>query len=393
MREINRIFVENVDYMSILWYNCGVKEDFHPLRLIGGELSKENNYMLQNRINDVNREKFRFLFNEKGYTLPELASEFGITKADVKTIRDELGLKSTRGRKAHKSEEPASAPAPEASAPSKKPEIPTGGNWVIYTDAATVGNFGKMGLGCVLFRNGNIESLGAGSPPSPGTNNMAEYLAILASLREVAQHEPESVVIKSDSQLAVNQINGEYEVKDERLQALHREVVAKAKALPCPCTFLWIPREENKLADAIASLCVQMPMAVVDTKAKTFQFWDLEDFPANGDITNLPAVHPECEKAIHQLNSGEKVKFGDFVALKTYGIDDYSRMDKEKLFSCIKDRFSEDTLTWLQLVLSSADSTYEASTLKWTARGLHPDLALKKASVDMEINAKKPRNN
>lgn len=348
--------------------------------------------MAQNRIQDVNREKFRFLFTERGYTLPELATEFGLTKTEVKTLRDELGLKSVRGRKVGKSEASAAAPEPEKPDRPKAAEIPKGGNWVIYTDAATVGNYGDMGLGCVLFRNGNIEALGAGSPPTPGTNNVAEYLAILAALREVKQHEPETVVIKSDSQLAINQISGTYEVKDERLQALHKEVIEKAKGLSCPCAFLWIPRDENKLADAIASLCVKMPMAVIDTKEKTFQFWDKDDFPANGDITDLPPVHPECEKSILQFNSAEKVKFGDFVALKSFGIDDYSKMDKENLFSCIRDRFSEETLAWLQQVLSSADNTYEMTTLKWTARGLYPDLALKKASVDMEINAKKKSN-
>lgn len=37
--------------------------------------------------------------------------------------------------------------------------------------------------------------------------------------------------------------------------------------------------------------------------------------------------------------------------------------------------------------LEDADSWYTDNALRWAARGLPPDMALKKASVDMEITA------
>lgn len=73
------------------------------------------------------------------------------------------------------------------------------------------------------------------------TNNETEYLAIISALRYFgADHD--RLVIYSDSQLVVSQINGSYKTRDTRMRRLKREVLRTKK----PCHKIqWIPRKQN----------------------------------------------------------------------------------------------------------------------------------------------------
>jgi len=87
------------------------------------------------------------------------------------------------------------------------------------------------------------------------TNNIGEYHAVIAAMLwliklPVGKRQP--VIIKSDSQLIVNQCSGTWECRDEKLVPLH-EMVIKAKArYGRGVTFQWIPREKNTEADALS---------------------------------------------------------------------------------------------------------------------------------------------
>src|SRR5262249_22065088 len=56
------------------------------------------------------------------------------------------------------------------------------------------------------------------------TNNQAEYTALIRALEHAARLGTENhLVIHSDSELLVKQMNREYRVKDERLKPLHEQ--------------------------------------------------------------------------------------------------------------------------------------------------------------------------
>jgi hypothetical protein len=55
------------------------------------------------------------------------------------------------------------------------------------------------------------------------TNNIAEYAALLALLEHAGALRPESLTIRSDSELLIKQMKGEYRVKDPKLRILHGE--------------------------------------------------------------------------------------------------------------------------------------------------------------------------
>ncbi len=119
----------------------------------------------------------------------------------------------------------------------------------IFTDGASLGNPGPMGIGIVIYRDGVIveelsEYIGI------GTNNIAEYSAVIKALETVHEMGELEAHVKSDSQLIVRQLNGEYKVKDPGLRPMHEKVVHLCKGLKVH--FEHIPREHNAEADALS---------------------------------------------------------------------------------------------------------------------------------------------
>jgi len=120
---------------------------------------------------------------------------------------------------------------------------------IAYTDGASLGNPGPMGIGVVLYREGfRIEELS--EYIGDGTNNIAEYTAVIRALETAHRLGDKTVHIKSDSQLIVRQLNGEYKVKDPKLRPLKKQVEDLCYGIEVE--FEHIPREKNTEADDLS---------------------------------------------------------------------------------------------------------------------------------------------
>lgn len=73
-----------------------------------------------------------------------------------------------------------------------------------------------------------------------GTNNRAEYLTLLDVLNWCVS-QPKPIVVYMDSQLVVNQVNGEWKVKDATLQGM-RDKAAWLLNL-CGASLRWVRRD------------------------------------------------------------------------------------------------------------------------------------------------------
>lgn len=123
---------------------------------------------------------------------------------------------------------------------------------VLYVDGASFNNPGPSGAGIVLEMDGTVvversEDLGF------GTNNQAEYRALLEGLGEAAQRGVRSLLVRSDSQLLVRQMNGEYKIKSQGLKGLKMEADALRERFD-DVRFEYVPREQNAKADELAKL-------------------------------------------------------------------------------------------------------------------------------------------
>lgn len=122
---------------------------------------------------------------------------------------------------------------------------------ILYCDGASRGNPGPASYGFVILENGSVIDRGLGRLGTV-TNNVAEYQGLLHALVRCQELGATEVVIRSDSQLMVRQLLGQYKIKSPGLIPLFQ----KAKELLTHFSRFYaehVPREENKLADALAN--------------------------------------------------------------------------------------------------------------------------------------------
>ena len=88
--------------------------------------------------------------------------------------------------------------------------------WTNQTDDSSAQKRGGVGV-VITAPNGEILKYGV-QLRFPATNNKAEYKGILMRLRLGKALRVKNLLIQSDSKLVVEQIKGEYEAKEERMQ-------------------------------------------------------------------------------------------------------------------------------------------------------------------------------
>lgn len=123
---------------------------------------------------------------------------------------------------------------------------------VAYIDGGARGNPGPAGFGVrVENPDGTLieefsESIGV------ATNNVAEYRGLLAALEWARTHGAAAVHIRTDSQLLVQQMLGNYKVKHPGLQPLHARARLLARQIG-RVSFEHVRREANQHADRLAN--------------------------------------------------------------------------------------------------------------------------------------------
>lgn len=83
------------------------------------------------------------------------------------------------------------------------------------------------------------------------TNNQAEYLAIISTLKKY-ENSKEEIVIYSDSKNTVNQLNHEFAINNDQLRILAQEawsIMGKISNI----SIKWIPRKENLAGKMLGS--------------------------------------------------------------------------------------------------------------------------------------------
>jgi len=123
---------------------------------------------------------------------------------------------------------------------------------IINTDGAAEPNPGPAAIGAVIKDEKGELHARISQPIGLATNNQAEYRAVIAALEKAIELGATHVELKSDSQLVVKQIRGEYRVKEATLKPLYdkvRELLGQLEG----CRVTHIPRKRNKEADKLAN--------------------------------------------------------------------------------------------------------------------------------------------
>jgi ribonuclease HI len=119
----------------------------------------------------------------------------------------------------------------------------------IYTDGGSRGNPGPAATG-VVIKNENGETLEAyGEYLGEQTNNFAEYSAAISAFKKAKELGADQVNFVTDSKLVVEQLNGNWKVKEPTIQKLFVKAwneIQKFKKVTIKHTL----RGNNKEADA-----------------------------------------------------------------------------------------------------------------------------------------------
>jgi ribonuclease HI len=84
-----------------------------------------------------------------------------------------------------------------------------------------------------------------------GTNNEAEWSALIFALYQAAALGAEELAVRADSMLVVNQFNGAWAVHENHIADYAREAASAAREVP-RVTVEWVPREQNAEADRLS---------------------------------------------------------------------------------------------------------------------------------------------
>ncbi|MBN2395098.1 MAG: reverse transcriptase-like protein [Candidatus Atribacteria bacterium] len=122
---------------------------------------------------------------------------------------------------------------------------------LVRVDGSCMPNPGKMAIGVVVYRDGELISK-VNEIVGVGTNNMAEYHAVIRGLEEVKDMLADQIEFYCDSQLLVKQLNKQFKVKNPKIILLYQKIQELLEQIKPPVFFVWNRREENHLADSLA---------------------------------------------------------------------------------------------------------------------------------------------
>ncbi|HSS81581.1 MAG TPA: reverse transcriptase-like protein [Gaiellaceae bacterium] len=122
----------------------------------------------------------------------------------------------------------------------------------LSTDGGSRGNPGPSAYGYVLEAEDGTVLDARGEAIGTATNNVAEYRGLLAGLEAALERGVDEVEVISDSELLVNQMRGEWKIKNDTLRELVDEANALADKLK-RVTYTAVRREHNELADRLVN--------------------------------------------------------------------------------------------------------------------------------------------
>ena len=95
------------------------------------------------------------------------------------------------------------------------------------------------------------------------TNNQAEYHALIEGIKTVREWKPDRVEIYIDSNLVVEQVKGNYRIKEPELQRLNIEV--QRLLADTPYDIKHVAREQNRGADHLANMAIDQKVPKTKT--------------------------------------------------------------------------------------------------------------------------------
>ena len=132
----------------------------------------------------------------------------------------------------------------------------------MYSDGASRGNPGPSATAFMILTDGGEILERRSEYVGLGTDNHAEYSALISALDAASKMESQEVVCYLDSELVVKQLNGEYQVKNPNLRRLWMKVHDLKQSFQ-KISFMHVPRTEKHIEE-VDSLANQTLNAIIN---------------------------------------------------------------------------------------------------------------------------------
>jgi broad specificity phosphatase PhoE/ribonuclease HI len=173
----------------------------------------------------------------------------------------------------------------------------------IEADGGSRGNPGPAAYGALL-RDARTRKVLAEAAESIGiaTNNVAEYNGLIAGLRLFQEFTPDAdLEVRMDSKLVVEQMAGRWKIKHPDMRPLALEA---RRLAPPNVEWTWVPREQNKDADALLN-------KVLDGGAAVWRRVGETDAPGEADS------NPKADAAGTEAGAEAKRGWGETIGTPT----------------------------------------------------------------------------
>lgn len=128
---------------------------------------------------------------------------------------------------------------------------------VAYIDGGSRGNPGPAAAGFIISNPAGNQIEAKAFFLGKTTNNIAEYTALIKALEATKKIDAEQLMIFSDSELLVRQINGRYKVKSEQIKPLYQQAIGLLEKFD-NWKVQHVTREKNKEADRLVNQALNL---------------------------------------------------------------------------------------------------------------------------------------
>jgi probable phosphoglycerate mutase len=167
---------------------------------------------------------------------------------------------------------------------------------IVEADGGSRGNPGPAGYGAVVLdpETGAVlveraEAIGT------ATNNVAEYGGLIAGLAAASSLGATEVEVRMDSKLVVEQMSGRWQIKHPGLRPLAAQAADHVRRFAA-VTFTWVPRSQNKRADALANRAMDAAAGIVRAADAA------SDPDAEGESPRPPLAAPDSAARLAARN-------------------------------------------------------------------------------------------
>ena len=122
-----------------------------------------------------------------------------------------------------------------------------------YFDGGSRSNPGPAGYGVFIVDDQGTMLAELHGALGVATNNVAEYRGLIAALEWAIANDITAITVKGDSLLIVEQMRGNYKVKNEGLKPLYHQARMLVMQIG-NVKFEHVPREKNKDADRLSNV-------------------------------------------------------------------------------------------------------------------------------------------